>query len=187
MNEDIIIKDENGTEIESYKKLPIAILCSIAGALIGMGVWVGFSALGFYSSWAALVIAACANYFYDLVKGPKTKAKFWTILAVSVIVLFLSEYLSLYVDLLIVKYPGVTFGNTLSIVFNNFGVFALDFVLFVVFGILGTFSTLFHIYKQNNLNKKSKVKATNFDETANDDYEAKFKEFEDNSKDKFEE
>ena len=187
MDDNVIITDENGKQIESYKKLPFAILACIGGALIGMGVWVGLSALGFYSAWAALAIAACANYFYDLAKGPKTKTKFWAVLTVTIVTLILSEYISLYVELVVVKYPGVTFANTLSIVFSNFRVFALDFIFFVVFGFLGTFGTLFHIYKQNTDSLKSKVTTTNFDEKANDDYEAKFKEFEENSKDKFDE
>lgn len=186
-DENVIIKDENGKEIESYKKLPIAILFSLAGALIGLGVWVGLSAVGFYSAWAALAIAACANYFYDLGKGPKTKAKFWTVLGITIFILLLSEYLSLYIQLIVFNYTGVTFANTLSIVFSNFSVFAVDFILFIVFGVLGTASTLVQIYRQVNGVKKSKVKSTNFSDEANDDYEAKFKEFEENSKDKFDE
>ena len=136
IDDDIIIKDENGRKIEDNKRLSIAILASFGGSLIGLAFWVGIAALNFYSAWAALAIAWCAKYFYDKAKGPQTMAKFYTILIITIVVLCLSEYFSLYVQLLVNKVPNASLANTLPFVFNNFKYFAIDFILFIIFWVI---------------------------------------------------
>jgi len=183
---DVIIKDKDGNEIPSKGRTVLAILAAIGGALIGMGIWVGLAALNWVASIAALTICYFANKFYNLARGPQTKMKFWVILAITIITLLFSEYLGLYVQLAMSDLGGVTFANTLVIVFKNFNLFILDLIIFIAFSILGCATSFAQIYREVYKTGKIKVNATNFDEKSNDAFEEKFKEFEENSKDKFE-
>ncbi len=183
---DIIIKDKDGNEIPSRNRFILATLAAIGGALIGMGIWVGLAALNWVASVAALTICYFANKFYNLARGPQTKAKFWIIFAITIITLLISEYLALYVQLVLSDLGGVTFAKTLVIVFKNFNAFVFDFIIFIAFAILGCAASLAQIYREVYKTGKVKVNATNFDEKSNDAFEEKFKEFEENSKDKFE-
>lgn len=185
MTDEVILKDENGQEIQSNKRLILAIIAAIAGSLIGLAIWIGLAAVDFVASIAALAVTYFAKLFYDLAKGPQTKVKFWVILVITIVILLISEYLSLYVFLVVAKYPGVTFLNTLSIVFNNFGVFLFDLIMFVLFSLFGCCSSLIQIYREVTGKIKPKVKATNFNKKDNENFETTFKEFEDNSNDRF--
>ncbi len=194
MQDDVIIKDENNQVVESNKNLLWAVLASIGCALGGMAIWVGIAAIGFYSAWAALIVVWLAKFGYERAKGPNTMAKFWTVLAVTIVVLFLSEYVTLYVELVILKanpenaslLTNLNFWTTLPYVFEYIGYFLLDLIFFVVFALLGTVSSLIQIFRNVKKNK-SRVEATNFNEQANDEYEQKFKEFLDDGKDRFDE
>lgn len=192
MDENVIIKDENNQVVESNKKLLWAVLASVGCALGGMAVWVGIAALGFYSAWIALLVVWLAKFGYERAKGPNTMAKFWTVLAVTIVVLLLSEYITLYVELVMAnaqlpaesKLTDLNFWTTLPYTFKYINAFLLDLIFFVIFALLGATSTLIDIYRKVKRNK-SKVSATNFNEQANDEYEQKFNDFMNDGKDNF--
>lgn len=192
MDENVIIKDENNQVVETNKNLLWAILASVGCALGGMAIWVGIAAIGFYSAWAALIVVWLAKFGYERAKGPNTMAKFWTVLAVTIVVLLLSEYVTLYVELVMAnaqlapenRLTNLNFWTTIPYTIEYIGAFLLDLIFFVIFALLGSVSTLIAIYKSVKKNK-SKVTATNFNETVNDEYEQKFNDFMNDGKDNF--
>ena len=191
---DVIIKDKNNQVVESSKNLLWAILAAVGCALFGMAVWIGLAAVNFYSAWMAITIVWLAKFGYDRAKGPNTMAKFLSILIITIIVLLLSEYVSLYIKLLLLKLNpqnaeqlvGLNFWTTLPYTFKYIGTFLMDLIFYVIFALLGSVSSLVLIYKTVKKNK-SRVSVTNFNESANDEYEQKFNEFLNDGKDKFDE
>lgn len=91
----------NATTEKSAKRenIDMGVVGAVLGALIGGAIWVGVYQLGYIVAIAAYLMVVCAVKGYEKLAGSLSKKGLWISIIVSIIVLFLAEYVCIGVEI----------------------------------------------------------------------------------------
>lgn len=79
--------------------LPLGIVGALLGSCIGVAVWVIIYKLGFIAGITGFIMAVCSFKGYEILGGRIDKKGIWISLAVSIIMLAMTEYISLGLEI----------------------------------------------------------------------------------------
>lgn len=138
----------------------LGLLGGILGMIVGMIPWMIVSHLGYYASILGFAIGFCVLKGYDILKGKPGVGKIITVAALSLVGVFLAEFVVQCIDvysLLLNEYAYVTplgdlIAGTWNILFTEpeiTGSFVLSLAMGMIFALLGLYSLLRNLVSQH--------------------------------------